>query len=219
MDKAFWLERWERNQIGFHEGEVNSHLQAFWSRMRLPAGSRIFVPLCGKSRDLLWLRAQGHEVFGVEWSPVAVRDFFSENGLVPDTIDEEGYEEWRADGVVLRCGDFFDLKPGDLEGVAGVYDRASLIALPPDSRPAYAEHLVALLPLAAPLLLITLEYDQGEMSGPPFSVTEAEVRLLFGRVRAVDLIYERDVLGEHGRFRERGLNRLHEKVYLLEAPR
>jgi thiopurine S-methyltransferase len=139
--------------------------------------------------------------------------------LVPDTIDEEGYEEWRADGVVLRCGDFFDLKAGDLEGVAGVYDRASLIALPPDSRPAYAEHLVALLPLAAPLLLITLEYDQGEMSGPPFSVTEEEVRLLFGRVRAVDLIYERDVLGEHGRFRERGLNRLHEKVYLLEAPR
>ena len=145
MDRAFWLDRWEQNQIGFHEGEVNSHLQEFWGRLGVAPGSRIFVPLCGKSRDLLWLRAQGHEVFGVEWSPVAVRDFFAENGLTPECGRGDGYEECIADGIRMRCGDFFHLERNDLSGVSGVYDRASLIALPPETRAAYAAHLLGRL--------------------------------------------------------------------------
>jgi thiopurine S-methyltransferase len=217
MDKAFWLERWRSNLIGFHEGEVNSHLQAFWGRLALAPASRVLVPLCGKTRDLLWLRAQGHEVLGVEWSHIAVRDFFSENRLTP-RIDRAGaFEDWSSDGITLRCGDFFDLDAVDLGAVDAVYDRASLIALPPRSRQDYADHLLHVLPAGVPMLLITLEYDQAAMSGPPFAVPEAEVRELYDRHRKIGLLYDRDILMESPKFRARGVPFLREKVYLLEA--
>src|SRR4030042_914462 len=83
MNPDFWLERWQRNEIGFHQPEINAHLQDFWGQLAVPAGGQVFVPLCGKSRDLLWLRARGHRVLGVELSPIAVRDFFAENALTP----------------------------------------------------------------------------------------------------------------------------------------
>lgn len=217
MDKAFWLERWEQNHIGFHKDEVNSYLQAYWEKVGLEPPSKVFVPLCGKTRDLLWLRAQGYEVFGIEWSPIAVRDFFVENALVADSVSGDGYEELSSDGIVLRCGDFFDLVPEDLSQVSGVYDRASLISLPPEARQRYADHLLDCLPSSVPILLITLEYDQEVMSGPPFSVTEAEVRYLLGDHRQITRIYQSEVIDDHQRFRDRGLSSLLETVYLLEA--
>jgi thiopurine S-methyltransferase len=216
MDRKFWLERWEQKRIGFHEPGVNAHLQAFWPRLVLPASTKVFVPLCGKSSDLLWLRAQGHEVLGVEWSPVAVRDFFSENGLEPRRRRAGAFEEWSSDGVTLWCGDFFDLVPADLDGVGAVYDRASLIALPTSTREAYANQMVRVLPPVVPMLLITLEYDQSQMQGPPFAVHEPEVRALYEPHRGVRLLYELDVLDDSPRFRARGLTQLHEKVYGLE---
>ena len=146
-----------------------------------------------------------------------MRDFFAENSLAPLHMTGEGYEDWSADGIRLRCGDFFDLRPQDLAGVGGVYDRASLIALPPESRPAYAAHLKRLLPTGVPMLLVTLEYDQSAMSGPPFAVHDAEVRTVYGEGFDVELIYERDVLAENAKFRARGLSSLVEKVYLLRA--
>jgi len=79
MDPQFWHERWQRNETGWHQREINAHLQDFWPQLQQPAGGRVLVPLCGKSRDLLWLRAQGHAVLGVEISPIAVREFFAEN--------------------------------------------------------------------------------------------------------------------------------------------
>lgn len=81
MQADFWLERWEQNQIGFHEKEINSHLQNFWDKLKIPTGSKIFVPLCGKSSDMLWLLSKGFQVFGVELSPLAVKNFFAENSL------------------------------------------------------------------------------------------------------------------------------------------
>ena len=218
MEKAFWLHRWEKNRIGFHEDEVNSHLQAFWSRLALAPSARVFVPLCGKTRDLLWLRAQGHEVVGVEWSRIAVRDFFGDNRLTPDIVDAGAFEDWSTDGITLRCGDFFDLAAADVEGVLAVYDRASLLALPPPRRSDYAAHLLHVLPPSAPILLITLEYAQSAMQGPPFAVHEDEVRTLYGRHRRVRVLYDRDILEESPKFRGRGVSSLHEKVYLLEAP-
>lgn len=217
MDRAFWLERWEQNHIGFHKDEVNSYLQAYWEKVGLEAPSKVFVPLCGKTRDLLWLRAQGHEVFGIEWSPIAVRDFFAENALVPDTVTADGYEELNADGIVLRCGDFFDLTSEDLSDVSGVYDRASLISLPPQDRQSYARHLLGCVNASVPILLITLEYNQTVMSGPPFSVSEQEVHKLFGDGRQITRIYRQEVIDDHARFRNRGLNSLVETVYLLGA--
>ena len=215
MNPEFWQERWQKNEIGFHQQEINAHLQDYWPRLGVAAGSQVFVPLCGKSRDLLWLRARGHTVLGVELSPIAVRDFFRENTLEPHSSRAGAFERCEADGLSILCGDFFNLTAEDLKGVAGVYDRASLIALPPDMRPRYAAHLSAILPKGAAILLVTMEYRQAEMNGPPFSVSEDEVRQMYEKRYDVTRLYTKDILAENPRFRERGLSALSEKIYQL----
>lgn len=215
MNPNFWHERWQRNEIGFHQQEINAHLQDYWAQLAIPAGGQVFVPLCGKSRDLLWLRARGHAVLGVEISSIAVRNFFAENALTPQVTRQGVFERYEADGLALLCGDFFDLTPAELQGVTGVYDRASLIALPPELRTRYAEHSAAILPTVAYTLLVTMEYPQDEMSGPPFAVREDEVHRLYDKRFTVACLFTKDILAENPRFRERGLSALAEKVYLL----
>jgi len=215
MEPSFWHERWERAEIGFHQQTINVHLQQFWNRLELRPGQRVFVPLCGKSHDLLWLAGEGHSVTGVEISPLAVTAFFAEHSLTPRRWTDGAFEVWEADEIRILLGDFFVLEPGRVADCAGVYDRASLIALPPAMRARYAHHLRALLPAGAPVLLVTLEYDQTAMNGPPFAVGEKEVRALYEPTHTVELLAIRDALSEESRWRERGLTWLLEKVYRL----
>ncbi len=211
----FWHERWQQNQIGFHQREINSHLETYWQRLKLPSDACVFVPLCGKTRDLLWLRAQGHPVLGVEISPIAVRDFFAENQLRPQVRSMVRHQRWGADQLAILCGDFFSLNADDVAICHGVYDRASLIAMPPGLRERYVRHLVSIVPSTARLLLVTMEYPQSQMPGPPFAVHESEVRALYEPGFAVHLLFTKDVLSENPGFREKGLRSLVEKVYLL----
>lgn len=217
MQREFWLERWRRNEIGFHQPGFNTHLQEYWKQLRVPPQGPVFVPLCGKSRDMLWLRAQGHPVVGVEISALALKDFFSENNLTPQLSQHPPFDHSRVDGIDLLCGDFFELAASDLAAIAGVYDRASLIAMPLPLRERYVAKLVEILPASAEMLLVTMEYPQGQMQGPPFSVTEEEVRELYARYYQVEVLYTKDILAENPRFRERGLTHLLEKVYRLRA--
>jgi len=215
MDLTFWRERWRLNQIGFHQEGLNAHLMAFWERLELSPNDPVFVPLCGKSRDMLWLRACGHSVLGVEVSEIAVRDFFAENGLQPRVSQRGPFAVWESDGITLLCGDFFDLTSADLRDCTGVYDRASLVALPPAMRERYAGHLQMVLPRSTPILLVTLEYPEGEMQGPPFTVTEEEVRAFYATEFVCDRLYHLDVLAENPGLRQKGLSALVEKVYRL----
>ena len=215
MDRDFWHERWQRNEIGFHQPEINAYLRDHWAQLVIPAGGLVFVPLCGKCRDLLWLRARGHKVLGVDLSPIAVRDFFAENALMPQVMRQGAFERYETDGLAILCGDFFDLTPELVQGVAGVYDRAALIALPPELLGRYARHSAAVLPAAAGTLLVTMEYAQSEMNGPPFAVREDEVRQLYEKRYTVTCLLSKDILAENPRFRERGLSVLTEKVYRL----
>lgn len=216
MKAEFWRARWEQGLTGWHKDTVNSHLEAYWPGLGLDPAAPVFVPLCGKSIDMLWLRARGHPVVGVEVSPIAVEGFFRDNGLSPQVVSEGPFRRWSCDGLVLLEGDFFDLAAEDMAGVAAVFDRASLIALPPAMRGAYADHLGRVLPAAAQVLLVTIDYPQGELDGPPFAVADAEVRSLFGDGYAVSVLYEEDALAEHGGLCERGLTRLTERVYRLD---
>lgn len=219
MDPQFWHDRWRQNQIGFHQPAVNDHLQRFYPDLGLAPGAAVFVPLAGKSLDMLWLRGQGHAVIGVELSPIAVHAFFAENGWTVQSGREGAFEVCAAEGVRLLCGDFFDLAPAQLAGVSAVYDRAALIALPADMRARYVEHLVRVLPPDAPMLLVTLEYPPADMQGPPFSVSEAEVRSLYEPRFDVRPLATVDRLPDEPRFREKGVRRLEEKAYLLRRSR
>ena len=53
MKHDFWHERWLRDEIGFHQQAFNTHLQEFWRSLGLPSDAGVFVPLCGKTLDLL----------------------------------------------------------------------------------------------------------------------------------------------------------------------
>lgn len=214
MNPEFWLERWQNNQIGFHQDEVNVHLESHWDGLGAKPGCSVFVPLCGKSLDMTWLASRGHPVVGNEISELAVKAFFEEAGLVPEVADEGRFKRYSADLITLLCGDFFDLRPEDVAECTAVYDRASLIALPKDMRPAYAEHIKRLLP-KTPHLLVTLSYDQSQMNGPPFSVHEEEVRAYYEPDYQVDKGQSVELIEEEPRFKQRGLDSLLETVYRL----
>lgn len=215
MDKVFWQARWEEGRIGFHQEEINPYLQRYWPRLNVPAGASVFVPLCGKSKDMLWLRERGHLVIGVEIVTRAVEDFFAENNIEADTYQQDMLTVWEGEGVKLYCGDFFRLDASDLNEVVAVYDRASLVALPPDLRSRYAAHLRAILPRKAGVLLVTMDYAQSEMQGPPFAVTQPEVHALYEAYFVIERVATEDILAANPRFREQGLTQLRENVYVL----
>ena len=214
MEADFWHQRWRDNLIGFHLPGVNPQLEAFWPELAVEAGDPVFVPLCGKSLDMLWL-ASAHPVIGVELSAIAVDAFFEENGLPVERGVEGRFEVCESDRIRLLCGDFFDLEPDQLAAVRAVYDRAALIALPADMRPRYARHLERILPDGVEMLLITLDYPQPEMDGPPFAVGEDEVHRLFHDGWTIEPLHSEDLLEREARFRERGLSYMTENVFHL----
>lgn len=216
MDNQFWLDRWNRREIGWHLDEINSHLEEHWPGLGLDREALVFVPLCGKTLDLLWLAGQGHGVIGVEISQAGVDAFFAEHGLTPVVTETPPFRRYQVDQLTVLLGDFFDLTPEHLDGVDAVFDRASLIALPPGMRALYARQLQQLLPRPVNSLLITLDYDQERMSGPPFSVGHEEVRHLFEERYRIEELASIDALDDSPNFRRRGLTALTERVYWLK---
>ncbi|MCW9023383.1 MAG: thiopurine S-methyltransferase [Gammaproteobacteria bacterium] len=214
MKADFWHHRWQDNLIGFHLDEINPYLKQFYSQLGLEKGQRIFVPLCGKTLDLVWLVEQGQEVTGVEISPLAVEQFFAEQDWEVQVEQISSFSIYRAAGITLYCGDFFELTPDRLGKVDAVYDRASLVALPPEMRTNYAAHLGQLCPAAIPRLLVSLDYDQTKMGGPPFAVSELEIAKLYAGEFNIEKLLALDILDE--RFRQKGLDHLEEAVYLLK---
>lgn len=216
MEPEFWIERWQRNEIGFHQQRVNPYLEQFWGNIIAACDCPVFVPLCGKSQDMVWLHERGHSIVGVELSQLAVENFFVEHRLVPTRRIIDGLTLFESPGYKIYCGDYFALKPEHLSGVPAVYDRASLIALPAQLRQRYVQHMAELLAPGTRTLLVVLDYPSEQMQGPPFAVNDAEVRALYHSAFTVQSLWVNDVLEDNPRFKERGLTRFEERVYSLE---
>ncbi|MBA2483935.1 MAG: thiopurine S-methyltransferase [Nitrosomonas sp.] len=214
--KNYWLDRWKDGNIGFHQSDINLYLCQYWQELKLTSESEVLVPLCGKSRDMLWLREQGHSVLGVELSAIAVQAFFKENNirLEYDRINGK-FDRYKANDINILCGDFFNLSKDNLTKVGAVYDRASLVALPPEIRIRYARHLIKILPPTTQILLITFDYPHSEMEGPPFAVSSGEVEMLYHKHADVRQLAQFDVLEKNPNFQERGLSRIQESIFLL----
>jgi thiopurine S-methyltransferase len=212
MDTEFWHQRWRDRQIGFHEGKPNGLLVAHFDALALASGNRVFVPLCGMTRDIDWLVLRGLRVVGVELSTLAIEQLF-ENLAVTPTITRHGaLRRYAAGDVEIYEGDFFALDAVTLGPVDATYDRAALVALPEDMRARYAAHLVAIT-RAAPQLLISFEYDQAALAGPPFSVPGAEIARHYARHYALSLLASIDVVGGL-----KGKCPATENAWLLRAP-
>lgn len=174
MDSHFWHTRWSEGRIGFHEGKPNAHLVKHLGV--LTGAKRVLVPLCGKAEDLAFLASQGHEVVGVELVASAVKAFFDERGVKPEVAQHGPYTRYVAANITVLAGDFFASTRELLGAIDAVYDRAAVIALPVAMRGDYVKHLRTLLPAGAPGLVVTVEYPQEKMEGPPFCVPESELR-------------------------------------------
>ncbi|MEX2490922.1 MAG: thiopurine S-methyltransferase [Nitrospirales bacterium] len=188
MDPDFWLQRWEKQEIGFHQAEINRFLEQYWPSLELAGDSTVLVPLCGKSKDMRWLAERGHHVLGVELSEAAVQEFFKEWEVQPQVEQRGSFQRYSAENIELLVGDFFALTAEDLQEVTGVYDRAALVALPPDMRRDYVKALAKTLPAKAQILLITFEYRLGAREGPPFSIDVDAVKNMFEGEWAIHLL-------------------------------
>jgi thiopurine S-methyltransferase len=201
MEPGFWHERWAKREIGFHMARPHAAIVDHWDGLGLAAGSRVFVPLAGKSLDLVALAARGHRVVGIELSAVAVAEFRAEH---PD-----------CGAVDLRCGDFFALDAASLGPVDAIFDRAALVALPPPMRRDYAALMAALTAPGTLTLLVTMEYDQREMRGPPHAVLPAEVHDLYAETHEIAELGGYGALEDFPRMAARGVTALGERVYRL----
>lgn len=219
MDKDFWQQRWREGQIGFHQTRVMPLLQKHWPALGLPPDSRVLVPLAGKSLDVAWLAEQGHHVLAVEFAAIAVEQFFAEQGLTPAIHDSMLGRHYTAGRIEFICGDIFDLDAATLAGCVGCYDRAALVALPSGMRRHYVSHVYGSLPDRCRALLLTLDYTQAQMDGPPFAVGDEEIARLFTPEWHVDKLETRDILGQEPRFADRGLDWMSTSAYRLEARR
>ena len=215
MEHDFWHERWQSNQLGFHQEATNARLMAFWPRLNLSAGSTVLVPLCGKSLDMLWLEAQGHKIVGIELSQIAVDAFFAENNLEVSSETVGEFNVSRAGQIEIWCGDFFKFDPALIGAANAVYDRGSLVALPVEMRPRYCAKLKADLSPTAKQFLALVEYDQSEMGGPPFSVPHQYLVDQYSDRFTIEPVFNEEVTELPDRFRERGLTWMRDSGYIL----
>ena len=208
-----WQSRWQQDRIGFHLKEVNPYLMRFSDQLLHQNPDRVFVPLCGKTLDLMWLSTRTKKVIGVELVSKAVQDFFAENDIEYLLQQDETLQKFSSKSIDIYLGDFFNLNPDQTSSFKAIYDRASIVAIDKPERREYVDHLISFLEQAGRILLITLEYDQSQMEGPPYSVPAKEIERLFAPFGSLKLLETCDILDD--RFRNKGLTRLLEHVFLI----
>lgn len=194
MYSGFWHEKWQKNEIGFHEDEPNALLVKYFKHLNLDTGRRIFLPLCGKTLDISWLLSRDYAVVGVELSELAIDQLFNDLEIEPDIIPAGKFNHYRAEGIDIFTGDIFDLNAELLGSVDAVYDRAALVALPEEARVRYSAHLKTVTGMA-PQLLICFEYDQQQMEGPPFSINKEEIERHYSNDYAITHLETKKVSG------------------------
>jgi thiopurine S-methyltransferase len=217
QDNHLWLQCWRDQNTDFHQAEVNPLLSRFWPGLNLPFGSRVFVPLCGKSLDMIWLAEQGHEVIGVELSPVAVSDFFRENDLQPVKRRMGGFTLWSHGNLSILCGDYFALGKADIGLFDTVYDRAALTALPENIRSLYVAQLSRLAPAAAKVFLLTVEDAAEDATLQQAIGVDEEIAELYSERFEIDLAYVESVFEPDAETPGQTVRRAEYKVYRLSG--
>jgi len=216
MEAEFWHKRWEKREIGFHLDKVNPLLIKYWPAVQAGANDTVFVPLCGKTTDIIWLASQVKKVIGIELSQTAVEEFFSDNKLTPTITKNTDFTVYQQGNITLLCGDFFHLTQAILADCQFVYDRASMVALPPEMRKAYVKKLHEIMPEEACRLLISFEYPQHEMDGPPHSVSPTEIKTLLSTQFNIECLESTNIIANAQRHRDKGVTEFFEHVFLLK---
>jgi len=214
MTKEYWFAKWKHNDIKFNQDEVNVYLQHYYSKLNLKECDPVFIPLCGKSIDMLWLLQKNHPIVGVELSPIACQSFFEENNLPYQLKTHNHFTIYYNSAITLYCGDFFELTKNLTGNIKAVYDRGGFIALPPKIQNRYVEHMITLLPAGSKVLMNTLDYDQQKAVGPPYSSPFATIKRLYEPHFNVDRLEHKPYdVPEH--LKAKGLQTAVHEVYLM----
>ncbi len=205
--KNSWNSRWQEGKIAFHNSNVHSDLLTYKSFLE-DGPHRVLVPLCGKSVDMIWLAEQGHEVVGVELVPLAVEQFFtdpyfSDKGLSPEIQEQGAMQVYRAGSITILCGDVFDVDQSHIGDIDRVWDRAALVALPPELRSSYVSQLRSIALDNARFMINVFRYDTTLMGGPPHSISDEEIQGYFSG-RVLSLLNEQEKISDYPLFKERG---------------
>ncbi|MET1255948.1 thiopurine S-methyltransferase [Aliikangiella maris] len=212
----YWLDRWQHNEINFHMQRPHPLLQKFIAQFTgsLAIKAKVFVPLCGKALDMIFLTEQGYHVVGVELSALAAESFFQENNLKFWVSEQADFKIYQSDNITIYCGDFFKLSSEQVGDCEFIYDRASIIALTSEVRAQYARHLRVILG-SARMMLISVDYNQQQLAGPPYSVNSQEISQLFDFAQ-IEKVYTKDIIKAEPRFAKKGLTFFNECVYLIQ---
>ncbi|MGI2023017.1 thiopurine S-methyltransferase [Shewanella glacialipiscicola] len=216
MEPGFWHEKWHLQHIGFHQQDINPFLVQYWQKLSLPADAQVFVPLCGKSLDMCFLAEQGHQVIGCELNELAVQQFFTDNQLELTQTAVGEHQHYQTEQISVYQGDIFTLPKTITQAVTAFYDRAALIAWPENMRVHYAKQLANLLSSGSIGLLITLDYPQAALNGPPFAVSPTWVEQHLSDDFDIEVLASQDVLAENPRFMKKAVPWLNEVAYLLK---
>jgi len=211
-----WLDRWKKGTTGWHRSDINPQLIKHINQLVEARPQKIFVPLCGASLDMKYLIDKGFHVVGVELSPLAIDRFFKENKIKHKVSKVEDFDLYEGKNIDIYCGDFFKLKKDYFYDVSCVYDRAALIALNPDLQKKYARHLKENLPNSTKILLLTMFYPQNEMEGPPYSVGDDKVEVLFSEFKEIKKISSVNEKESSLKPDDLNLTYLFKNVYLID---
>jgi thiopurine S-methyltransferase len=217
QDNHLWLAFWRDRRTDFHQSAVNPLLSKFWPGLQMAHGSRVFVPLCGKSLDMIWLAQQGHEVVGVELSTVAVADFFRENGLKPVQRKIGQFTLWNDGKFSILCGDYFALTKADIGQFDTVYDRAALTALPENIRSLYVDQLRKLVPNTVKVFLLTVEDAAENATMKQANGVDGEIKTLYSAEFEIDLAFVESVFEPDHESPDQPSKRAEYKVYRLST--
>ncbi len=216
MEKEYWINKWHSNDIAFHEQNITPDLISHIKQLKLKEDDCIFVPLCGKTKDMLWLVHQGFYVIGVEISDIACHDFFSESQITPRIVHTDKYKKYESERITLFCADFFDLKQSDFPPVKAIYDCKALIALPPCHREKYLTQILNCFGSDINILLLTREGDK-TVKPPPYPISDKEIKLLYSEYFNIQQIEYNEIKNIPERLINKGYTQMFERTYLMEG--
>lgn len=217
MELSYWQSRWNKGHTGFHMHGGYPALARHWDSLEISGDANVLVPLCGKSDDLDFLSKKTGSVTGVEISGRAVHEFFRERKIDVSKRNSYGFSIYSGHNIELWCGDFFRFPEIHTPSFDLIYDKAALIALPEQMRKRYASKIISLTDLHTQYLLHHFEYDQKEMTGPPFSVSKEEIQFYFESDYNINVLEEAEMdIGRYKKFKDRGLSSyLRERLLFL----
>lgn len=188
MDADFWTERWNQSNTPWHQSEPEALLTKYFPKEKTKSA---LIPLCGKSLDVLWISKNSEKVIGVELSPIACQAFFEEQNFSYKTESYKDFKIFNSLNIELWCGDFFKLPTETYQSVDFIYDRAAIIALPPNLRQLYANKLIEIAQASTSSdfqILMIGRVDEGLQDGPPFQVADAEIHKLFSEKLNLEIL-------------------------------